>query len=173
MQDSRPLLNRMLTCMQNFEIRPADWQRLRGSPQAISTRFGTNKGHPNQDYNGALKLLGITRGRATLVAGGNSLENLIPESISCIRRIVYSYRLVTMKVKSDSRAQNSPSSAHRRPSGGRIERNSAWIPCTVANQFNVLESNQTAEFSVPKRRGRSGARGPQDNEASESSCIQS
>ena len=54
-----------------------------------------------------------------------------------------------MKLKSDSRAQNSPSSVHRRPSGGINEETVLGFP-TVANQFNVLESNQTADFQCPR-----------------------
>ena len=58
-------------------------------------------------------------------------------------------RLVTMKVKRDSRAQNSPSSVHRHPSGGISEETVLGFP-TVANQFNVLELNQTADFQCPR-----------------------
>ena len=50
-----------------------------------------------------------------------------------------------MKLKSDSRAQNSPSSVHHRPSGGTSMETVLGFPIT-ANQFNVLETNQTAEF---------------------------
>ena len=54
-----------------------------------------------------------------------------------------------MKVKSDSRAQHSPASVHRRPSGGISEETVFGFPLE-ANQFNVLESNQTTDFQCPR-----------------------
>ena len=54
-----------------------------------------------------------------------------------------------MKVRSDSRAQNSPSSVHRRPSGGNNEETVLGFPVN-ANQFNLLASNQTADSQCPR-----------------------
>ena len=59
------------------------------------------------------------------------------------------YRPVTMKLRSDSRAQNSPSSAHHRPSGGTTMETVLGFPVN-ANQFNVLETNQVADYQCPK-----------------------
>ena len=54
-----------------------------------------------------------------------------------------------MKLRSDSRAQNSPSSAHHCPSGGTTIETVLGFPVN-ANQFNVLESTQTAESQCPR-----------------------
>ena len=55
-----------------------------------------------------------------------------------------------MKLKSDSRAQNSPSSEHRLPSGGTFEETVFGFPIK-ANQFNVLESNQSADSQCQRK----------------------
>ena len=54
-----------------------------------------------------------------------------------------------MKLKSDSRAQNSPSSVHHRPSGGTAMETVLGFPVN-ANQFNVLETNQAVDFQCPR-----------------------
>ena len=53
-----------------------------------------------------------------------------------------------MKLKSDSRAQNSPSSVHHRPSGGTSMETVLGFP-VEANQFSIL-SNQPAEYQCPR-----------------------